>query len=96
MDCIMDSFHDPSMLADRNYLMQVTKECYAFGIHLDDYQVYWPTNERPVYVRKYPRNNVTLRSTAFTARKRSELQCSEKGGQLNFWMCLLLVSSSVY
>lgn len=68
----MNSFHNDSLMFDYDYRLKVTKECYAFGIHLDDYMEYWPTNEGPVYIRKVPRNE-SVRSPTFYAIERNEM-----------------------
>ena len=95
VDCIMDSFHNDTQLDDYDYRMQVTKECHAFGIHLDDYLEYWPTSERPVYVRKFPSGNRSGRSAAFYARERDEMLFNQERTWGILLMYYVLVRHSI-
>lgn len=51
-DCIREGFHNGAQLNDTEYALQVTRECWAFGMHLSDYLEY-SSNGHSLYLRKY-------------------------------------------
>lgn len=70
-NCILDSYHNDAQLNDSDYGLRVTKECWAFGIHMDDFLEH-SHNGRVIYLRKHPKNE--SRSVQFYARYRDEIE----------------------
>ena len=70
----MSSFHNDAQLNDTDFGSRVTRECWTYGMHMDDYVEYWQ-NERPLYLRKHPKNK--NRTIEFYSRQCDEEQFIE-------------------
>lgn len=54
--CIWDSYHSDVQLDSTENGMQVRKECWTFGMHLNNYLEYYLDSGMPIYLRKYHKN----------------------------------------
>ena len=55
LHCVEVSYNSDAQLNDIEYGMQVSRDCWTFGMHLDNYLEYSNT-EPPIYLKKYHKN----------------------------------------
>lgn len=90
--CLDGSFREVAQLEDTEYVMQVVKECYAFGIHTPDYLEYQSSNGGSLYLRKHPVNKTVTNEIEASRRDRMD---KRDYLSFNFWLNLPIILPSL-